>query len=68
MPQRTVLAPHLASFALAYFGAPPDGGEDDMARAVGATPALPRLVRVSLDLGDGVARPPLVVRLWGAGS
>ncbi len=68
MPQRTVLAPHLASFALAYFGAPPDGSAEQWQERWEKTRALPRLVRVSLDLGDGIAQPPLVVRLWGAGS
>jgi len=68
LPQRVVLAPRLAAFALAYFGAPPDGGEEKWQERWEKTRALPRLVRVSLDLGDGVARPPLVVRLWGAGS
>ena len=67
-PQRTVLAPRLASFAIAYFGAPDESGEAKWhARWEGAR-ALPQLVRITLDLGDGIARPPLVVRLWTAGG
>jgi general secretion pathway protein J len=68
MPERTLLAPRLTTFALAYFGAPPDGGDAKWQERWEATRALPSLVRVTLDLGDGMARPPLVVRLWGAGG
>jgi len=66
---RLVLAARPRDFSLAYFGAAPGDGD--------ATPRWqerwegwrypPRLVRISLDSGDGLARPPLVVRLWAGG-
>lgn len=64
--QREVLAPQLRGLRIAYFGraapdAPPQWQErwDDE-----RTPPL--LVRIVLDTGDGLARPPLIVRLWAA--
>ena len=67
--ERTIVAPRFAAFALAYFGALPGSGEEAKWRERWQnTLALPSLVRVTLDLGEGGARPPLVVRLWGAGG
>jgi hypothetical protein len=56
---RTVLAPRVASLKLAYFGTSWQDGWN-------GTPVPPTLVRIALDLGDGLARPPIVVRLWTA--
>jgi len=57
--QRTVLAPR-ARLRLTYFGTEWRDSWQGMA-------GLPRLVRVALDLEDGLERPPLVVRLVAAG-
>lgn len=67
-PQRTLLAPHLQSFAIAYFGAPAESEAAKWHERWEGSRALPQLVRITLDLGDGIARPPLVVRLWTAGG
>jgi len=56
--KRVVLAPR-ASLRLAYFGS-------EWQDAWTGAPDLPHLVRIALDLGDGLDRPPLVVRLWAA--
>jgi general secretion pathway protein J len=56
---RTVLAPRVVSLKLAYFGT---SWQDYW----NGTPVPPRLVRIALDLGDGLSRPPIVVRLWTA--
>lgn len=53
---RAVLAPR-ASLRLSYF----DTAWQDAWRGKAAPP---RLVRIALDIGDGLARPPIVVRLW----
>ena len=53
---RTVLAPR-ARLTLSYF----DTAWRD---AWQGKAAPPRLVRIALDIGDGIARPPIVVRLW----
>ncbi len=64
--QREVLAPRLSDLRIAYFGrATPDAQpqwQDHWDDAV----APPLLVRIILDTGDGLARPPLIVRLWAA--
>jgi prepilin-type N-terminal cleavage/methylation domain-containing protein len=57
--QRTVLVPR-ARLRLAYFGTAWQDTWTGMA-------ALPRLVRVALDLEDGLDRPAIVVRLVAAG-
>ena len=56
---RSVLAPR-ARLRLAYFGGDWQDSWQGMA-------ALPRLVRIALDLEDGLERPPIVVRLMAAG-
>jgi general secretion pathway protein J len=66
-PDRTVLAPRIASLALAYFGTAPETGASKWRERWEGMRALPSLVRVTFDLGDGIVHPPLVVRLW-AGS
>lgn len=67
-PERTTLAALIASFAIAYFGAPAAGEAPAWHERWEGTRALPTLVRIAIDLGDGIARPPLVVRLWTAGG
>jgi general secretion pathway protein J len=64
--QRTVLVPALRDLRIAYFGQ--IAGEDAprwQERWDGSR-LPPALVRIALDAGDGVTRPPLVVRLWAA--
>ena len=56
--QRTVLAPR-ARLSLAYFGT---DWQDDWHGG----PVLPRLVRITLGLDDGLDRPPLVIRIMAA--
>lgn len=65
-PERTVLAPRLASFAIAYFGAPAETAEPHWQESWEGSRTLPKLVRITIDTGDGIVRPPLVVRLWAA--
>jgi hypothetical protein len=65
-PTRAVLAPAVRDLRIDYFGAPtPDAAPQWQERWDG-TRNPPELVRIALDLGDGVVRPPLVVRLWSA--
>jgi general secretion pathway protein J len=65
-PERTLLAPRLASLAIAYFGAPAANAEPHWQERWEGSRRLPKLVRITLDTGDGIAWPPLVVRLWTA--
>jgi len=65
-PEQTLLAPFLASFAIAYFGAPAPSAEPRWQARWEGSRSLPTLVRITLDTGDGIVRPPLVVRLWTA--
>jgi general secretion pathway protein J len=67
-PRRTVLAPRVRSFGLAYFGAAAASGEATWRERWQGSRTLPSLVRITFDLGDGIVRPPLVVRLWAAGG
>jgi type II secretory pathway pseudopilin PulG len=64
-PERSILARHVGFFRLAYFGsiAPSEGPAwHDKWRAASVPP---HLVRITVDLGDGLARPPIVIRVWG---
>lgn len=63
--QRTVLAPRLRDFRIAYFGAL-GGAAPRWQDAWDGSRVPPSLVRIALDTGDGLARPPLIVRLWTA--
>jgi general secretion pathway protein J len=58
--KRVVLAPR-ARLRLSYFGS---AWQDTWQGQAG----LPRLVRIALDLDDGLDRPPLVVRLMASGQ
>ena len=64
--ERTVLRRGVGDFRLAYFGATPTDAEPKWQERWEGWRYAPRLVRVTLDAGDGLARPPLVVRLWTA--
>ncbi len=65
--QRSVLAPRLRVFDIAYFGAWSPADAPVWHDRWEGVAYLPRLVRITLDTGDGEERPPIVVRLWNAG-
>lgn len=64
-PQRSVLARHVGEFRLAYFGVSAPSADPAWHDEWPAAIVPPRLVRVRVDLGDGLARPPIVIRVWG---
>jgi general secretion pathway protein J len=65
---RTILAARLADFRVEYFGATPTDDAPQWHDRWEGLRYPPLLVRITLDTGDGLARPALVVRLWtGAG-
>ena len=59
-----ILARNVKSFSLAYFGAATLDAKPAWHSTWQASSTPPSLVRLSLDEGDGVSRPPIVVRLW----
>ena len=63
--ERAVLAQRLRRLDIAYFGAAPNEAPAWRDRWDGLR-TLPNLVRIAIDTGDGLTRPPLVVRLWTA--
>jgi general secretion pathway protein J len=63
---RIVLTQSLRTFKIEYYGAPPGAGDPGWHESWERSRIPPRLVRITLDTGDGIARPPLVVRLWTA--
>ena len=64
--QQAVLARQGGDFAIAYFGATAPGEPAQWQPRWEGIGYLPRLVRVTLGAGDGLVRPPIVVRLWNA--
>ena len=64
--QRAVLVPRLGDLRIAYFGALSPGGAAQWQEEWKGLRDPPALVRFAFDAGDGLARPPLVVRLWAA--
>jgi general secretion pathway protein J len=67
--RRSVLAPHVRRFAVAYFGAPLPSDPPSWRDRWEGISFLPRLVRLTIDTGDGGTdlRFPITVRLWNAG-
>jgi general secretion pathway protein J len=65
--EQSVLAADVRFFRLAYFGATAPGEDPGWHERWEGLSFLPKLVRVTLEAGDGIARPPLVVRLWNGG-
>jgi general secretion pathway protein J len=65
-PRRTegILARNVSSFSLAYFGAATSDAKPAWQSRWQASSIPPSLVRLSLDDGDGLPHPPIVVRLW----
>jgi prepilin-type N-terminal cleavage/methylation domain-containing protein len=63
----SILATHVRSLRLAYFGANGSGSSPAWHEHWEALTTLPSLVRVILDTGDDAPSPPLIVRLWDAG-
>jgi general secretion pathway protein J len=63
---RVTLAARPADFRLEYFGATPSDAEPQWHDRWEGLRYPPRLVRITLDTGDGLARPALIVRLWTA--
>jgi general secretion pathway protein J len=63
----SILAAHVRSLRLAYFGVDGIGASPAWHERWEALTTLPSLVRVILDTGDDAPRPPLIVRLWDAG-
>lgn len=64
--ERIVLAPRLGDLRIAYFGSATPNDSPHWQESWEGLRYPPTLVRVALDLGDGPAHPPLVVRLWAA--
>lgn len=64
--QRAVLVPRLGDLHIAYFGAASPGGDAQWQEEWKGLRDPPALVRFAFDPGDGLARPPLIVRLWAA--
>jgi general secretion pathway protein J len=62
--RRIVLIPTLGTLRIAYFGAPSPGAELHWQDQWDGPSNPPALVRLEFDGGDGLLRPPLVVRLW----
>jgi prepilin-type N-terminal cleavage/methylation domain-containing protein len=63
--RQLTLTRRAGDFRLAYFGALPFGAEPAWHDSWDTVRYLPRLVRVTIEDGDGGERPPLIVRLWG---
>jgi general secretion pathway protein J len=63
----SILASGVRQFSLAYFGADEPNAEPAWHQRWQSLSILPLLVRVILDSDGAPARPPIVVRLWGAG-
>ena len=63
---RTVLVPALHDFRIAYFGRAAASDPPGWQERWNDSRLPPALVRIAIDAGDGVIRPPLVVRLWAA--
>ncbi len=59
-----ILAHNVSSFSLAYFGAATRDAKPAWQSSWQASSTPPSLVRLSLDDGDGLPHPPIVVRLW----
>jgi len=59
-----VLARDVRSFTLAYFGASTRDAKPAWQSSWRESGTPPSLVRLSLDDGDGVSHPPIIVRLW----
>jgi type II secretory pathway pseudopilin PulG len=64
-PQRSVLARHVGTFRLAYFGATAPNEDPAWHDEWPAAVVPPLLVRIGVDLGDGLARPPIIIKVWG---
>ena len=64
--EREVLAPRLKFLRIAYFGRATQDAKPQWQQSWGDSRFPPLMVRIALDTGDGLARPPLVVRLWAA--
>jgi general secretion pathway protein J len=64
--QRAVLVPRLRDLRIAYFGAATPGSDAQWQEEWTGRRDPPALVRFAFDAGDGLARPPLIVRLWAA--
>jgi general secretion pathway protein J len=62
--QRAVLVPRLGALRIAYFGSDTPGATARWQDEWQGRRDLPTLVRFDLDAGDGLVRPPLLVRLW----
>jgi general secretion pathway protein J len=64
--ERSVLARGLRGFRIAYFGAIEPGSEPAWHDRWEQVRFLPTLVSITIDAGDRLNRPPIVVRLWAA--
>lgn len=66
--QASVLLRRPRKFTIAYYGAPTQNDRMEWRESWDGPRYPPRLVRITIDAGDGVAHPPIVVRLWSAAS
>jgi general secretion pathway protein J len=64
--ERSVLDRRLRSFRIAYYGAPTPNDEPQWHDRWEGPRFPPRLVRITIDTGDGLDRPPITIRLWTA--
>ena len=67
-PQASVLLRHPQKFVISYFGAPTSTDTPQWWDRWDGPRYPPRLVRIVVEAGDGIAHPPIVVRLWSAAS
>jgi general secretion pathway protein J len=62
--RHVVLVPRLGAWRIGYFGAPAPGADAAWQDRWEGLRDPPALVRLEFDTGDGLVRPPLIVRLW----
>ena len=58
----SVLLRHVQAFSLSYFGAPTPDADPRWHRRWSGIAALPLLVRIMIDTGDGHVQPPIILR------